>query len=111
MCYKHIKIHPWNLIHSVCFIAYAIHLCILGQIQIHPPQTKTTIELRKLENIEFPVNFKICVKPGFNMINVRKSGYESISKYFHGHSMYNKSGIGWAGHTEDGGVLVTPEGN
>jgi hypothetical protein len=110
MCFKQIKIHPWYLIHSICFIAFAIHLFILGQIQINPPQTETLMEVRKLENVEFPVNFKICFKPGLNITKAKKFGYESVSRYFKGCSMYNESVIGWAGHTEDGAVLSTPEG-
>ena len=61
-------------------------------------------EKRKLSEIEFPVVFKICINPGFYEDQLNKAGYSKVGFYFDGISKYNDSIIGWAGHTEDGGV-------
>ena len=34
-----------------------------------------------------------------------KAGYNSTNSYFSGKSRFNHSVIGWAGHTEDGGIF------
>ena len=51
---------------------------------------------------DFPVVFKICIKPGFNSDGLKYVGYSDIWSYFVGESRYNSSLIGWAGHTKEG---------
>ena len=54
---------------------------------------------------EFPLLTRICVSPGFDMEALLKAGYNSTNSYFSGKSRFNHSVIGWAGHTEDGGIF------
>ena len=56
------------------------------------------------------MDFNPCFKPAFNAEELPASGYENIWRYFSGQSMYNGSIYGWAGHTEDGKVVSTVEG-
>ena len=37
-------------------------------------------------------------------------GYEDVKNYYYGRSFYNKSIMGWAGHTENGSTLGSVEG-
>ena len=85
-------------------------MIILGRNQIFPSETVSHLEETSLNSIQFPVLFKICIKPAFNMQELNKAGYESIWAYFIGQSKYNKSVYGWAGHTKDGHTTGSVEG-
>ena len=60
--------------------------------------------------MEFPVLFKICIKPGFDTSELHKAGYKSIWSYFTGQSRYDESVYGRAGHGADGSVMASVEG-
>ena len=40
----------------------------------------------------------------------KKIGYEEIWKFYAGQSLFNKSLVGWNGHTVDGGTIGSIEG-
>ena len=66
---------------------------------------------KDLKDVEFPLVFRICI----NKINqddteLIKLGYSQYNSYFRGISMYNRSNIGWRGHTEDGKTIGTGTG-
>ena len=63
-----------------------------------------------LVDVEFPVLFKLCVKPAFNQTELEAAGYENSWGYFKGESMFNSSIIGWAGHTRDGQIVSDVSG-
>ena len=54
---------------------------------------------------DFPFLTKICIRPGFDILALREAGYNSVDGYFSGNSRFNRSVIGWAGHTQDGKVV------
>ena len=66
---------------------------------LHPTQTTTSIEEKELK--ELPLIFKICVKPGFDVEELRKEGYDGIYEYFLGKSRYSSIAYGWSGHGND----------
>ena len=106
----HLINKPWIFIHSGCFIAFTVQMCILANDQINPSQTETHMEEKKLDDIEFPVLFKICIKPAFNIKELKATGYWNIWGYFIGQSIHNDSIFGWAGHTKDGNVIGSVKG-
>lgn len=59
----------------------------------------TDITEKQLKNLQFPIMFKICMKPGFNTTALKEEGYAGISEYFLGRSRFNSSVYGWAGHS------------
>ena len=65
-----------------------------------------------LQDIEFPLDIKICAEPGFNETAIEEAGYDGKSpwKYFTGVSRFNSSIVGWAGHTKDFGIKGSVEG-
>ena len=79
-------------------------MCLLAKEQLNPSQTETFLEEKKLDEIEFPVLFKVCFKNSFNLKNLEEAGYSSVWNYFMGVSKYNKSNYGWAGNMKEGGV-------
>ena len=54
---------------------------------------------------DFPLLARICIRPGFDILALREAGYNSVDGYFSGNSRFNRSVIGWAGHTQDGKVV------
>ena len=93
-----VKLYEYKIVTSLCWVAFACQLFSIGYNLVYPSQ-KTT-EIQKTELGEFPVVFKICPKPAFNISAVRLEGYEDVWSYFLGLSVYNKSVYGWAGHAE-----------
>ena len=75
-----------------------------SQLQLH---RDTQIFESHLSDIDFPVIFKICALPGFNLEELRSVGYESPRKYLYSYSPFNSSIIGWSGHSEDGASFET----
>ena len=58
--------------------------------QILPAETFTRLEERHLDDIEFPVIFKICVTPALNTSVLSAAGYRNIWGYFLGQSRNTK---------------------
>ena len=74
-----------------------------------PPQVK--VYDRKLEDIEFPLIFKICLYEIRNStLRYQKYGYEDFIHYYRGKSMYHNDSIGWFGHMENGSTIASSEG-
>ena len=92
--------HHWKILNLLCCFAFSWQLYGIMDDWIHPSRKTTDITEKKLEDLEFPIVFKVCLKPGFNITALKEEGYESFSGYFTGQSRYNKSIYGWAGHTE-----------
>ena len=105
------KKNKWFFIHGACFLAFIFQLCSVAYDQICPSQTVTHMEEKRLDEIEFPVLFKICVKPAFNIEEIQNVVYKNIWGYFNGQSRHNASQYGWAGHTIDGQTIGSVLGN
>ena len=78
---------------------------------INPSKTLVMTEKKNFSEVEFPLIFKICIRPGFNETEVKNLGYRTSWEYLLGRSRYNGSIYGWAGHTPDGGVISNASGN
>ena len=57
-----------------------------------------------MKNIDFPINMKICVRPGLDKTSLPQLGYRD---YRFGVSRFNNSLIGWGGHTNESEALMT----
>ena len=76
----------------------------------NPSDTLTGTERVQLAEIDFPLNFKICIKPGFDDKELHRMGYSHSLAYMDGRSMFNGSIFGWAGHTPDGRIVSNVSG-
>jgi hypothetical protein len=94
------------LLHLLCAAALLVQLgSVLWNGYIRPSVTNTVVEEIKLEDMDLPVVFKICITPGFNLTAIKEMGYErGVYDYFEGRSKYNETILGWAGHTNTSGV-------
>ena len=68
---------------------------------LKPTKTLTNVEEVKLQDFDFPINLKICLRPGFNVTALQKLGYQNFPFYVLGLSKFNSSLFGWGGHTND----------
>ena len=101
---------PWILLHIACSLAVSIQIVSVLHDFVKPQTTNSETEEIHLENMEFPLLFKICVDPSFNGSAVAELGYNGIWNYFSGLSRFNESIYGWAGHTSTYGVIDTVTG-
>ena len=90
-----------------CLSAFAIQLYGLLKHFIAPSMTNTYVEEVSLEEMDFPLNIKICVRPGLNSSALDKLGYSGSSYYVRGSSKYNQSVISWGGYDEKGAAITT----
>ena len=105
------KFH-WVLIHSTCVVAFIIQFGIVLNGFIYPSMTNTVVHENNLQELDFPLVFKICVQPAFNLTALEEAGYDTkygSFRYFVGRSKYNRSVYGWAGHTNTSGVVASVE--
>ena len=94
----------------VCYVAFTLHAIINLYITLHPQETVMRFEQKKLDDIEFPIIFKICLNPGFKINKLKLAGYASLWAYFHGWNKYQKHTFGWAGHYQNGSVVSSVKG-
>ena len=101
--------HHWKILNLLCCFAFIWQLYGIMDDWIHPSRKTTDIMENKLEDLEFPIVFKVCLKPGFNITALKEEGYSSIPGYFTGQSRYNSSIYGWAGHINNSQSKSTVE--
>ena len=101
---------PYYLIRVGCLLAFLTQISILIYDMINPTRTLTATQKVDFADIEFPLVFKVCIKPGYNETELRKLGYRNSLAYLAGMSMFNKSTFGWAGHSGEGGIVSNVSG-
>ena len=95
---------------SIC-TAFIVHAIFIAYDLIVPKDTVLRFEERSLDDIEFPIIFKICITPAFNITEIQDAGYEIVWDYFTGTSRYSRNRIyGWSGHTENGSIVSNAKG-
>ena len=100
----------FNFIFSIIFL---VHVIIIGTSQRNP-----TIRVYKktLEDIKFPLVFKMCASYQFDINEkFKKFGYESPKEFYRGKSMHtSKEGLnlyGWSGHSKNFTTLGSVKGD
>ena len=101
---------PTFIINSCCLLACSIQILLVGYGQIFPTRTVNNMGHKNLSKMDFPAVFKLCFRNRLSdNERFRSVGYKDLQAYFLGVSAFNRSLIGWAGHTKDGDVVGTPE--
>ena len=110
--------------HVACFAFFLLQMGLLINSRLHPEETISSTEQKRLSEISFPVVFRICIKPAFNQEALQEAGYLSSWHYFaglyvvffsflfttSGCSKYSGKTLGWAGHSKDGDVFSSVQG-
>ena len=56
----------WVLLHLVCSLAVSIQVVLVLQEFVNPQTTNSEIKEIHLQDLDFPLLFKICIDPSFN---------------------------------------------
>ena len=94
-----IQKHHWKVLNLCCILLFCWQTSGILSEWVHPSKTITRTTKKKLDKIEFPILFKICLNPGLNQTAIQEEGYLFDINYFTGESKFNGSLYGWAGHT------------
>ena len=70
--------------HVACFAFFLLQMSLLINSRLHPEETISSTEQKRLSEIPFPVVFRICIKPAFNQEALQEAGYLSSWHYFAG---------------------------
>ena len=98
-----------NYLPYICILIFVVHFSILFYHHCHPTIV-TVVQDCPLKDREFPLLIKLCIKPGLDLEELSKVGYDGICAYFDGQSKYNYTSVGWAGHAENGSYIGEVEG-
>lgn len=83
------------VVNTVLVVTCLIHVSILMYKDLNPKQTRSRVFKKTMNQIEFPLEFLLCV----NHINDRtkyvKVGYKNNGRFFRG--FLNKTTTGWGG--------------
>ena len=107
------KMSLWFVVNAFCVLATLTQLVFIIASFINPNELNTVTSELALEDIDFPLDIKICAEPAFNESAITAAGYGDewpYYEYFTGRSRYNRSIFGWAGHTPDLGIIGSVEG-
>ena len=100
-----------SAIHIVTILGFLTHVLVFTYHQLFPQKTSSRLEERKLDDIEFPILFKICLNPAYDLQKLKDVGYISLWKYFVGTSdRASRKTYGWAGINENGTKYATVAG-
>ena len=100
-----------SAIHVVTILGFLTHVLVFTYHELFPQKTSSRLEERKLDDIEFPILFKICLNPAFDLQKLKNVGYSSLWRYFAGISdRASGKTYGWAGTNEDGTKYATVAG-
>lgn len=102
----------WFMVNIICALAALTQLFFILMGFVSPNQLNTETSELPLEEIDFPLDIKICAEPAFNESAIVEAGYGnewSQFGYFTGRSRFNSSIFGWAGHTPHAGPVGSVE--
>ena len=92
------------------FIACLVHIFSILHNYLYPDMPINKEYEKNLEDIEFPLIFKLCFQQHNETKILQSLGYERIYMFYMGRSMYNSSLFGWNGHVKNGSTLESTEG-
>ena len=98
------------ILNALLIITCLVHIGFIGYNILYPELPTIHVYDKELRNIRFPISFRVCAEEAKQVIDYEKYGYHDQLEYFRGRSKYNKTIIGWAGHSENGSTIGTVEG-
>ena len=102
----------WFVVNITCVLAALTQLFFIMMGFINPNQLNTDTSELALQDIDFPLDIKICAEPAFDENAIAQAGYGNQwgqYEYFTGRSRFNSSIYGWGGHTDDAGMVGSVE--
>ena len=99
----------WVLAYFFCTFLFIYQLIQILPNYFSPTLTHTEVKEVPLRDMDFPLDFKICLRPSaFNETALKELGYGDSGHYILGKSKFNESIhiIGWGGHSSNESSLV-----
>ena len=91
----------WALAHLFCIFVFLVQLCQLLPTYFAPTMTNTEVTNVQLKEIDFPLDFELCVKPVLNSTALQQFGYLTPYLYMVGANS-DSTLVGWGGHNGTG---------
>ena len=98
------------MVQTCCFLAFCSQMFLITKEFLQPSYTVSATRKTHLRDLVFPVLFKLCVRPCFNLSALQEAGYSDPVEFFRGRSRYHRATYGWAGHGREGGALASVAG-
>ena len=99
-----------SLVYLFCTSLFLYQLIKLLPSYFAPTLTHTEVAQMQLKDIDdFPLNIKVCVRPGLNKTALKQLGYVDKVMFIMGRSQLNGSLIGWGGHSQFGSLKSAEE--
>ena len=96
-----------NLIFVCLFFG---HIILIGYGTMYPENQSVRVHKENLKDLDFPVYFKLCARELENDTEkYQRLGYRDYFNFYVGDSMYNRSLVGWNGHSPNGSTLGSVE--
>ena len=96
------------LAYLFCISVFLVQLFKLLPTYFAPTMTYTEVTNVQLKDIDFPLDFEICVKPLLNSTALQEFGYPTPYHYIVGsNSTTNNTSIGWGGYSNNSGALIS----
>ena len=101
------------LVNSVFSILCLLHIFVNLHVFLNPPNPDIRVFDKALNDVSFPILFKLCGKEIRNSSERFKIlGYRDEINFFGGKSIFSKNVFGWNGHTENGSTIgITVSGS
>ena len=100
-----------NLIKAVFSIAFLVHVTSIAYFLKHPIYPNIKVYQQDLENTEFPLSFKICLRELENQTEIYENlGYKNVKDFFLGASMFEEHQYGWIGHRHSNLTFASVKG-
>ena len=97
-------------LYTILSVSCLVHILFIGNQLLHPNLPETRIYKKHLKEIEFPISFRICAYDLRSATHKYENvGYRHAYDFFRGRSMYNRSLVGWGGHTKNGSYIGSVE--
>ena len=96
----------WALAYFLCTSFFFVQLFKLLPNYFAPTMTYTEVENVQLKDIDFPIDFEICLKPLLSSTALQQFGYLSPFHYTVGANPDNTL-IGWGGHHSNNSGAIT----
>ena len=89
---------PGLMVNIICVVAALTQLFFILMGFVNPNQLNTDTSELALQEIDFPLDIKICVRPSLNSTILNDFGYNDGSHYMLGLNS-DLSHFGWGGHS------------
>ena len=83
------------IVNTVLVVTCLIHVYTIMYNNLYPNQTRSRVYKKKIQEIEFPLEFLLCVNHENDMEKYSRVGYRDNGYFFRG--FLNETTTGWGG--------------